>query len=640
MFLFSDLPPYVFGQILGHHDASYLVIRLWLCGDPRLNTKLSKGLTTLTIVSHFFCSSPIPRLISELHQLRHLLVSSEGKLAPIDTDIHSIIKTWPSSLESITLCFDHDFDGEPWECLESTFPKLQSLIIGSEVCSDYIPPSFIPKLPTSLTLLKAPLLLHYANASDSYLSKLPRGLLKFEEFTLKFDEASIDVSGAAFKIDLLNAPPGLEVFHPHYESHRFPYINEFSSLSESWLPRSLTEVDWCVSKAPYWCSEVACSMPVTTTSLRLLLIHVASYAENPSAWITELPSTLTRLEVAQREKGLELTPHAHLLPPGLTELSLMAYGSNPEEVDFGGWSTSSGRRNFWPTGLVVLALRRVWIEASSFVDLPRTLRKLEVWVNTPQRDEDSISTKLLPPALTDLHLTTNANVWLEIEKIPLITCVLKRLMQPSNCIAFPEPLPASLTHLDLAGHLFNAYDPSLMTPTLPNLKSLLVGAWRCDWLDRLPRTLEVFETDVLTDLLESELAANGLLFSGLPSSLKTLEVQSVQYDYPPEYVLPPQRFDSVPSLQSLVLAIMVESAFVRSLPRTLTELEFMPTELDEIDLPYLPPRLSSLFTHFDADKLPALVPFVPLASLVCFHEADEDLQEIARERVQHIAKHQ
>lgn len=52
MQLVSDLPPYVLDQILGACDSSYVFIKLWLCGDRKLNDKLSMGLTLLDLKCH------------------------------------------------------------------------------------------------------------------------------------------------------------------------------------------------------------------------------------------------------------------------------------------------------------------------------------------------------------------------------------------------------------------------------------------------------------------------------------------------------------------------------------------------------------------------------------------------------------
>lgn len=98
----SDLPPFVIDQILGFRDTSFVVIKLWLCGDKRFNAKLSEGLTYFHLQSHPYAKPKFPRIVSNLRSLRHFSIFAYGSLAP-QHKWPGIVRSWPSSLESLAI---------------------------------------------------------------------------------------------------------------------------------------------------------------------------------------------------------------------------------------------------------------------------------------------------------------------------------------------------------------------------------------------------------------------------------------------------------------------------------------------------------------------------------------------------------
>ena len=101
MFVISDFPPYVIDQIVGVQDTSYVVTKLWLCGNMKLNDKLSKGLTFLDLRCHALGSDgadPIPA-----QSLIHLPLLKDLCIDSIPVMPSSILKTLPRSLTHLQI---------------------------------------------------------------------------------------------------------------------------------------------------------------------------------------------------------------------------------------------------------------------------------------------------------------------------------------------------------------------------------------------------------------------------------------------------------------------------------------------------------------------------------------------------------
>lgn len=624
----SVLPPHALDQILGQVACSYLVIRLWLCGDRKFNVKLSKGLSLLALNGHLFSDSPFPRLVFEFHQLRYLTVSSPKRLTRATFRWPEIVKMLPRSLESLTISHNDDVNDLPWPAMES-LSRLHTFVMQGPVVN-YFPSSIFPALPASLTKLSAPLDFHYPSGDRAPLSNLPRALLILQGFKLSFVQYQTNAAAESFASDLLNAPPNLQLFEPvlwpqSYAAQVAP--------SEEWILPSLTELDWARIPTPYWTQPLALSLlSKPSINLQTLRIHFADLQAD------SLPRSLTTLSL-HIYRATDLLSQIKLLPRSLTSLSLSSEARlHHNEEHFGAWATVDGCQ--WPPDLIDLALVGSAVPSQHLANLPQTINKLSIAIaHTLQK---SVSTKLLPPSLTDLQLTTFSKVSLDFDHLK--TCILIPQQGPGEDEYTLDNLaPASLTHLVIPMK-FRADRPNSKPPTLPaGLTTLCVSSWPCSWFECLPRGLQHFETETLDGTSESPLTASGRLFDALPPSLKQLKVTGRTSTTPNSSVLPPQNFDSVPSLQVLVLLMPVHSSFLHLVPRSLTHLEFMPRSIKEESLPLLPPRLNTFIALVHGRNVfysKSLASKLPLAALVSFRDAHPDqVLEVAKKRIQSAAKH-
>ena len=188
MHLIVDFPPEILSQIFGSEYASFLVIRVWLCGSTTLNKKLSTGLSYLRLSLHHFATCKYPRLVSEFHNLRHFAITSRSNLVSDPSDWTRTMKSLPSTLISISIdspdcehCLS-DFEANgahtatsaqselptstegvpPALDLATLFPCLQTLSITESIL---LSSHRFTKLPATLTELTAAIGLIY-NSDD------------------------------------------------------------------------------------------------------------------------------------------------------------------------------------------------------------------------------------------------------------------------------------------------------------------------------------------------------------------------------------------------------------------------------------------------------------------------------------------
>ena len=540
MFVISDFPPYVIDQIVGVQDASYVVIKLWLCGNSKLNDKLSKGLTFLDLKCHPLGRCKFPRLISQLVSLRHLAIFSFSNLVETFHDWPKIMRSLPHTLEYLAIT-SYDFDDCIWNSVdvdhvpettytrgkshaiefETLFPRLHTLVIHLAVHLASVSPELIPALPASLTRLDAGLGLSYKNGSEnnidndgsvgdgsnqsltiSHLSRLPPNIVHLGG-PISWSWTSSEGFDAMSR-DFANAPPSLQTINL---CRALPWkrdTDDDEAAFEYWLPKSLVELDWSHSYSPHWSPTLARTMPSQLHTLHLGHIDLRSFDNTYTNWIADLPRSLTSFTVhrPQNSSPLDFVKYGQFLPPKLTHLSFSnawrdrvrgrsilgncSAISGFSSGTFGDWSAISGD-NYWPSTLKSLKLERFWVEPSAIVNLPKTLETLLLGVSMPAelQERPPLRTSDLPPNLTSLDLTWSNTVAINITLIKfqnLLECRLKLEASDSYALQFTEvfnELPESLTTLKLL-------NISLTVPTtqgspisavkLPKLTSLEVSA--------------------------------------------------------------------------------------------------------------------------------------------------------------------
>lgn len=308
MKLLADYPPTLLSELFSSKHSSFLVLKLWLCGDATLNQKLRHCISRMHLKDgRTSTRSSFPKLLSQLSGLRHLTILREDmRLAPSAALLLADLKTLPTlELETLKLhCheakyvfrenndaqdFDNDSDSElNWGFapasqlldLNELFPKLKTLGLSSMrylrtssmQSDDAIQTLFesdLIRLPHSLTKLITPRFWACGD-TGAVFSKLPRTLVEWktsitmDDYRWRKDSSHRDylVSEAGRTIDtpiLLkrlwnDAPPSLTSVHRYY--HLFS--QGFTSFD--YLPRTLEnmvmEVDELV-----WTTEHFTSLP-------------------------------------------------------------------------------------------------------------------------------------------------------------------------------------------------------------------------------------------------------------------------------------------------------------------------------------------------------------------------------------------
>lgn len=676
MQVISDLPPHVIDQIIGNPDSSFVVIRLWLCGDKIFNDKLSKGVTLIDLKSHPLSTSTVPRIISQLRSLRHIKLYSSSGLVKEVKEWPGIMRSLPNTLESLAIHSYSDCgycllnwseytrfnyinyprgESDVIE-LETLFPCLHTLTLAStEHATPSYGPSLFPALPTSLTRLEAAIELYYDSPSSSYLSQLPPNIVHMTgpiSWT-RDDDLSEDEFFETIRRDFANAPPSLETFKPGTSQPWAKEEDVSSSFAECWLPKSILEVDYTDYSCPHWSPSLARTLPQNLHTLSLGDINMDSFDDTHTNWIADLPRSLTKLFSYAPHSGIDFVRYAQYLPPKLADLTLVAESEESRGIS-GDWSTlpiGNSAVSFWPSTLTSLTLTNFWIEPSEIANLPGMITSLVLSVSTTIEVEDgeplpSFETSQFPPNLTYLRLewTSNLNLVISAKKlVHLKSCRLTlkdEELYDEISVAQLSNLPSSLRFLHL--HNLGIESPlqdDLVLP-LPNLRRLEARHIDYEMFELLPRSLIYLDVIYLYNISESPLLAEGHLFKHLPPSLKYLLVKGKSEDLPKDFELAAQRFDHLPALLSLCLACTpnMSSKMLRAIPRSILVLKLSISELNEDDLPYLPPRLYHLFIP---KMTPALAKCMSLRSLASLNkEVSDEIVSIAKNRVRQAAVHQ
>ena len=671
MFVISDFPPSVIDQIVGVQDTSYVVIKLWLCGNLNLNDKLSNGLTCLNLECHPLGDCRFPRLVSQLTSLRHLHIGSQANLVETEYDWPEIMRSLPSTLESLSIASD-DAEGCIWNWehfedmsykrettytrgeshaieFETLFPRLHTLKL--QPSGDHVSADLIPALPASLTHLDAPIALHHGwDGEDDYfslpaLSKLPPNIVRLDgEISWKWWEAE---AFEHMKDDFANAPPSLQTIEFASGLAWKRYYDDEDADTDCWLPKSLVEVDWSKEDCPPWTPTLARTMPSQLHTLLLRDIDLGSFDNTHTNWVAELPRSLTSLTVAPSidPEPTDFARYGHFLPPNLTDLTLF----NPDE-DLSGMFGAISRLS----KLTSLSLMN-WIEPSEIANLPRTLETLELCVSSdiPQSGQErpSLLTSTLPPNLTSLDLSWDKTVAINIALTnfkSLHTVTLKHAASnriPLAATRIFGQLPASLTTLNLCeiGILAPEEGKSLSDDLgLPNLTSLeVVYIYSVDFFKHLPRCLRTLDIGFIRQVSESPLLADGQLYKDLPPTLTRLRADfNLGRDFKSPSI-PAQSLYHLPLLKHLYIGSTpkMPSSILRTLPRLLTHLQIDITDWNEDDLPYLPPQLHVCHLENITRKV---VKCMSLRSLGCLdqEEVSRKVWKLAQSRVLQASQNQ
>ena len=300
----SHLSSAVLGLIVDSSRSFYVYLRLYLCGNRSLNSKLSSGVTRIKLVGKGpLAISEFPRSVLSLCALRRLTIESTSPVVDDPLEWRNIINSLPPTLERLKLsfagvemflldgtprsaddysCFLHPKGPSLLVCLGLRFPHLHTLKLYDSFAPLRLQPKDYLSLPSNLTCLG----LDHIEYEEPFLSLLPRSLTHLD---VDLDLTQVDRTKLAQDWSL--APPNLQTVTSMSFEHNDP----------SFLPSSLTQTNLYIIGPPL-------SLP---RNLRTLCIQLKSNrASRLEAYMVEqlgaLPSTLVKLSLARECTGMEL----------------------------------------------------------------------------------------------------------------------------------------------------------------------------------------------------------------------------------------------------------------------------------------------------------------------------------------------
>lgn len=553
--ILSNLPSDILGLILSTPASSFLLLRLWKCGDLLLNAKLSAGVTSVDLRHSPVLDSRFPLLLVELLKLRSLSLHSDAagfalprmmsQLPKLSKELHELEMSgpWASSFLKPTFVLppNHDADCAPvLTSLRGILPSLQTLrILNTRQTPDLL--GAIPFLPSSLTCLGR-MHIEISHSHRNIMSVLPRTLVRFEasiHFVFRWTTTNSETKALinAIKMDWAQAPPNLQ--------HIDQILCQSCPDSWDWLPKSLLSADiggfnWNASSMP--------SFPSVCTTLKNTIHrdsldfqnikpppHLTdiqlSATEISGANIAELPRRLTRLVIHNSQ---ELDWRV-LLPPEYLENRIGSMKPPLKPLD-------------WPPHLSVLILSPTSLHQNPLAHLPTTITDLKLIFWRPKNRVVRLNANIfggggLSSNLKRLELQCGSNEgYLSFEIIGTLPSSLHSLIikaksengaMPRTQIetAFPESLTElELTHEGPHNRKLGSWDVPLKLPS--RLTSLKISELASGWLSTLPHTLVKLDlTNLIIPLLTQKVIEMDV-FQGLPPNLTYLSIFTSNRHHP------------------------------------------------------------------------------------------------------------
>ena len=612
MLKLANFPASILDHIIGNRDTSWVIIKLWLSGDRLLNEKLSQGLTYVHLTHRYFGSLKFPRLLFNLRGLRYLAIHSNTNLTEKLDEWPLIMSSLSQSLETLKLelpdalrcltnyALNASGQAEPvtsnyarGSCkyidMDRIFPRLHTLSLWHDSTTPRSP-LYFAALPSNLTCLNALIQLDYTMPGVSYMSALPRTLLRLEG-SLEIEDDPND--------DWSSAPPHLEKIPDFAYSDSFDY---------SWLPKTLRYGQLSFTTIIPFNLSAARSIPSKFPQLSIRSIDDDIYSNSLSTWMQHLPAALKQLRLKLLFEYMISLP---FLPRTLVTLSFDGDQSDLRTII----PNASAASNFWPPSLETLKWRPFHHRDIDL--LPQSITELAIVLVEDTDDDDDtlvaqIDASLLPPLLKILDIKYCSLIAFS-GKFP---SNLQDVAVPSSLV---ENLPDSVTLLNLCrtDELYHP-DPSFeitMQRFPTNLTSLILPSWTYDRFNLIPRALRSLEIRHLVGITKSLLIADGRMFESLPVSLTDLKVSGTAPN------LPTQRLGHLVQLKRLHLSLTdsLSSSILRELPSSLEDLCLPILKVEDEDAPFIPCRLRSLqlfnYRYDKAAITPALVRYWPLRAL-------------------------
>ena len=552
----SNFPPEVLALILGGSDVSYLLLRLWKCGNRILNAKLAKSTTAVELRARFkvaYLFRPMPRMLLGLGHLRHLCIVSNASLAFKSSDLLSTLQHLPESLESLEigssdlhealLLSSKGENSMPTQNLGNMFPRLTKLALWPfrsthlGICLRLTLSQLAP-LPPSLTSFHTSFL--YISSLEVLTHHLPSSLIHLD--------ATVELLSDSTSVN--------------WSSH-FPHLQTVGRIrlptgdaSLAWLPKTTTSVDFEDDGLTYpWTVEHFERLP------HLKNITISQLDTKMDNWIAVLPQSLTRLEIT-----IPIILRANdiaCLPSSLS--ILIAYHPQPFFSSTFDWKDIQEE----------IAQRK---SRDSIAHLwPSSLKHLHLNLSSPCNQQLA----LLPVSLESLKVSNEG--YLRSNKEITIF--------PSQLIRIEiEDMNASLQISNSSQLPFYQFSSQLTT--------LSLWYWKVHWFHNLPHSLTSLSISscCVDDSSTRFTIHNYDIFATLPCSLKYLTMNFVPFTRCASDVC----FSTLANLVELTITeAEFPTAVLQNLPRRLKALNIRhPSKaVDASDIEFIPPLLVNYNDH-------------------------------------------
>lgn len=612
----SFLVPELLDLMLGRPDSSYLVLRLWKCGNRHLQQMLAQGLTYLQLSHVKGMNSEYPRLLSSLKNLRHLSLKAEGKMMKIHMAWKVELPKLSNKLEVLEIqCQDAMFalldfapgsSGKEIELLQTDrygrgeshlidvgrlFPRLHTLkVLNLKNVLTLMPHDFAG-LPNTLTHISCGRI--QKDATDyEFMALLPRSLRTLDaDVIVNLDPPNILEPATELLNDWKRAPPHLEHIRVLAIMH---------TDTTAWMPRSLTSCDivWIESYQCYTLSSVR-TLPPQLRNLNLRKLVSDTFTSEGTDWYRELPKNLTELNLGSDiRECIASLPH---LPKTLLKLAMgrkIAWAELKSAIGMA-QANADGKTNIWPPALEHLVISADTINSDQASMLSPTLNTLDLQIDNSlfQDDEQEmdhnavLDAAVLPSSLRSLKINRcNASI------SGTMPSGLKSLTLQFDeevfgiATATLDALPSSLTHLHLEElKISDLQQPLRKLPT--GLLVLHTDRYVTRDFTFVPRTvtdLDLGHIDFTTR------PTDGDIFAGLPLGLRKLKLRGNIYKT--------SIFDgALPTLRAMcnlaelrVQRPVIVTQIFKYLPSSLTTLIIYGEKFSNENIQYLPPHLTDL----------------------------------------------
>lgn len=606
--------------MLSTPSTSFLILRLWRCGNRALQAKLAYGVTHIRLRQLPALNSVWPRMLSSFHNLRSLHLTASNGFSEGPNTVYSELVKLPETLETLDIlvpnilsCFELSEDGRPqYPPIRDLFPRLKSLSFleapkfGSQSRKQvWNWTNFLAQLPSSLTSLSLPDL-RFAAPSCSFMSLLPRSLVTLDTCVL------LDVDSQVLLADVNQAPTSLTQIR-NVEQVREGYPH---------LPKSLTSVSM---SGGFWDEFTSTMAPPHLANLVIAQMDIESFGS--SLWTASLPARLTTLSLFVESIKLNVS----LIGSLPRTITCLQGNQTPlfDWLDLKRGQEDGSLAESWPPDLQTLRCLGPVFDTICLSFLPDTIKTLTFGkYHIPSADDrpgDSLlAPKYLPRSLTRWDQGTADHSQSSSQTLdftfgdactsadfpPGLEAVRLSSYTSSQRLGRLECLPDSVTDLHLAFEAVK-YDKryekihkerraALATPELwtdcpwdfpPHLKQLTMSLWRRDWFAAVPKTVTIFSSNLLYGMKKAPSHTD--LFEELPSGL--IELQIGSDDATSDDMFSSRCFSALPHLTILNVpwTETYPSMVLRSVSRDLIILKIQLKSLEVDDAAFLPRGLVS-----------------------------------------------